>query len=151
MFLATLVIGLSTGIVDYWTKGINYYLDSGYQNKISAYAFDEEISLTKEKPATLPVGTLTLLSVEKKEEVTEVTIELKSEISYGGGKVIAAKALSGTKTVRMKVSFSGRELTFSSQKVEKDKVFAVYTYSGDIPDEAKFTVSDVILNEFSRE
>ena len=151
VFAATLVIGLSTGIVEYWTKGIGYFVDGGYRIQVSVLVSENDIALKNNESVKISAGEIAVRRVEIKDERSEVTIELKSELSYGGADVISDKTLKGTKKSVMKVFCAPHELTFESQTIEKDKIVAVYFCDFALPEDAEFVVSDVILNEFSRE
>ena len=147
---AVIVIVLSMGITEYLSKGINYYVDKKYDNKVSVFAAQDDVVVGADSPANLIKGVITIAKVEKEGGKTKVYFAFKSKISYGGAVVLSARPLSGKKPYGTKVTYCGEELTFILQKMERDKVVAVYEYDGEIPSDALFVVTDVVVNEFSK-
>lgn len=151
VFAAALVVALSTGIVDYWTKGIKFYVDGGYRIMVSTLVSEDEIIIKNGETAKLSVGEMTVINVEVINGGSTVTVELKSELAYGGAKVISAKPLGGTKKTVMRAEYTWHELELETQTVEKDKIVAIYKCDVELPKDAEFGFSNVILNEFSRD
>ena len=150
IFAATLIIGLSTGIVNYWIKGIGYYIEEGYTANVSVYIADDELFATQGSPCETELGSITIRSYAYSDGVTTITLEFKSKLSYGGAKVLSAKPLTGRKDYLMELSVDGERLAFTSQSYDKSAVTAVYTFDGEIDEDAKFYFTGIVMNEFVR-
>ena len=147
---ALVVLGFSSGLFYYWAKGINHYIDGGYDNNVSVFVAEGDITVSKGAPTQTALGRIEVLFVESDGDGTKVTFALISELGLNGAKVLSFAPLSGNKPFIATIAFSDGALTFISQTVEKNRVIAEYYYPSDLSGDAVFSVTDIVVNDFSR-